>query len=181
MSNEAKDEFGITEIDEDDEVILHPGDCFGWYSHVSPDCHAGCCLRSEWCKSYTLNRANQSESSIKKDLDDIGENSDNNIIQKKVSKNVMADLGRQAFFDGIVNLVASNVNHDNIKYSPNRNTASIKVGGKVIVFLNKKRTEVLIQIGGRNKSGASMRMAMGENNETIQNQICSFLEKSIKA
>jgi hypothetical protein len=180
MSDTEKidDEFEIAETDEDGEIVLHPGDCIGWFSSVSPDCHPSSCLRSEYCKSYTLNRANQSENSAKKSLDEIGQDSDKNIVQKKASNSAMADLGRQAFFDKIVNFVASKTDHDNIKYNPKRTTASIKVGGKVVVFLSRKRSEVHVQIGGRNKDGATIRILIGESDGTYESQITTFLNEN---
>ena len=179
--SENKNKEGIElENGKAEEIDLHPGDCFGWYSHVSSDCHPSNCLRSEWCRSYTLNRANQSSQSIKKDLDDIGQDSNKNIVEKKASKNAIADLGRQAFFDKVVNFVASNIDHDNIKYNPKRDAASIKVGGKVIVFLSKKRSQILIKIGGRNKDGNEIKIPIGEATETINSQILDFLKEVSK-
>ena len=180
MSEGIGEKIDNPEGGENEDIVLHPGDCFGWYSHVSSDCHPSSCLRSEWCRTYTLNRANQSEKSIKKDLEDIGQDSNKNITQKKASKSAIADLGRQAFFDKIVNFVAGNVNHDNIKYNPKRDSASIKVGGKVVAFLNKKRSQVLIKIGGRNKDGEEIKVPIGEVEETINSQIVSFLKENIE-
>jgi len=179
MSEDSNDEFGIAEIGEDEEIVLHPGYCIGWYSHVDNNCHISSCLRSEWCKSYTLTRANQADKSIKRDLDEIGQNSLNNIVEKKASTSAMADLGRQAFFDKVVNFSAENTNHDNIKYNPNRDTASIKIGGHVIVFLAKKKSQVVVQIGGRNKDGKILKIPMGENMETAESQVSSFLKENI--
>lgn len=175
-------------VDESNEdvaknIILHPGDCFGWFSHVSADCHSSSCMRSDWCKSYTLNRANQSETTIKRDLDEIGVDSSERITEKKVdakiSQKSMADLGKQAFFDKVVNIACDFVKHDGIKYSPKRNTASLKIGGKVVSFLCRKRTEVIFELGGRNKGGPTYRVPFGESLETIKSQIEKFIEENI--
>jgi len=162
-------------------LTLNPGDCFGWYSHVSGDCHASSCLRSDWCKSYTINRANQAESSIKRDLDEIGRDSSERIkeatVDSKETKKSMADLGKQAFFDKIVIMAANYVQHDCIKHSPKRDTASLKVGGKVVAFLARKRTEVMFELGGRNKGGPSYTVTFGETLENVKSQIESFIEE----
>lgn len=180
MSTDIEDEFGIAEVNEDEEVALYPGACFGWYSHVSPDCHASCCLRSEWCRTYTLTRANQASNSMKKDLDEIGRDSNIKIVERKTSKDAMADLGRQAFFDKVVNHIASKIDHDNIKYSPKRDVTSIKIGGHVIIFLAKKRGHVFVQIGGRGKDGEAIKIKMGENIEAMESQTSEFLNEFLK-
>jgi hypothetical protein len=162
-------------------ITLHPGDCFGWYSHVSADCHVSSCLRSDMCKSYTLGRANQAETSIKKDIDEIGKDSSERIkeaqVDPKEQKKTMADLGKQAFFDKVVSIAASMVQHDRIKHSPKRDTASLKVGGRVVAFLARKRNEIIFELGGRGKGGPTYTAPMGENLDTIKAQVESFVEE----
>jgi len=165
-------------------VTLHPGDCFGWYSHVSGDCHPTSCLRSDWCKSYTLNRANQAETSIKRDLEEIGRDSSERIkeaeINPKEAKKSMADLGKQAFFDKVVSMAATYVQHDRIKYSPKRDAASLKIGGRVVSFLARKRTEVIFELGGRGKGGPSYTVPFGESLENVKSEIEKFVEEHSK-
>jgi hypothetical protein len=162
-------------------VDLHPGDCFGWYSHVSGDCHTTSCLRSEMCRNYTLGRANQAETSIKRDIDDIGKDSSERIkeaqVDPKETKKKMADLGKQAFFDKIVSMAASSIQHDRVKHSPKRDTASLKVGGRVVAFLARKRNEVIFELGGRSKGGPVYTVPFGETLEVIKSQIESFVEE----
>ena len=164
-------------------ITLQPGDCFGWFSSVSSDCLAASCLRSEWCKSYTINRANQAESSIKRDLEDIGRDSSERIREAtadpKEVKKTMADLGKQAFFDKVVSMAATYVKHDRIKHSPKRDTASLKVGGKVVAFLARKRNEVIFELGGRSKGGPTYIAPFGETLETVKSQIESFIEDNV--
>jgi hypothetical protein len=164
------------------EIVLHPGDCFGWYSHVSADCHPTSCLKSEWCKSYTINRANNSENSIKKDLDEIGKDSSERITEKRVSEKEtqknMADLGKQAFFDKIVHIAADYVKHDTINYSPKKDNASLKVGGRVSAFLSRKRNEVVFELGGRNRGGPTYRVPFGENVDSVKSEIEQFIEEN---
>jgi len=168
--------------DETKSITIHPGDCFGWYSHVSSDCHPSSCLRSEMCKSYTLNRANQAETSIKRDIDDIGKDSSERIREAQVDpkevKKSMADLGKQAFFDKVVTIAAGFIKHDRIKHSPKRDTASLKIGGRVVSFLAKKRNEVVFELGGRGKGGPTYTVPFGENLDTIKAQIEEFVEGS---
>jgi hypothetical protein len=169
------------ENEENKSIALHPGDCFGWYSHVSSDCHASSCLRSEICKSYTLNRANHSDKSIKKNLDEIGKDSSERIKEKTNHKDTqknMADLGKQAYFDQIVIAVGSYMKHDRVNYSPKRDAASLKIGGKVIAFLLKKRYEIIFELGGRNKGGPICTVNMGENIETSKSEIKKFIEEN---
>lgn len=167
---------------EEEKIEIKPGECFGWYSTTACECADDSCLRSEWCKNYSLNRANEAEKSIKKSLEEVGEDSSNKIKEsgenkeiKKEKQKQMEDFGRQTFFEKVVSFVAENVEQDNIKYNPKKTTASIKIGGKVVVFLAKKKNSILVKMGGRGKESPTMKVSMGE---LIEEQLKSFLDES---
>jgi len=169
-------------VDEKD-IVLEPGACFGWFSNVASDCHPSSCARSEWCRTYTISRANESEQSMKKDIDELGQEEKvipNTPQEKKAKNKEMAELGKQAFFDHCVNAAAGLIKHDSIKYNPGRTTASLKIGGRVMSFLAKKRNFVYFEIGGRNKGGPSMNINMGSDDKHIKELIKPFVEQHYK-
>jgi hypothetical protein len=166
----------------EEDIVIEPGACFGWYSPVATDCNTSHCLRSEWCRQYTVNNANkEEEKTMKLDLEDLGQ--ETNIKsetkeEKKAKTKAMAELGKQAFFDHAVNAAASLITHDSIKYNPKRTTASLKVGGKVIAFLARKRSNLELEIGGRNQGGPVMKIDFGSDGSHIKDIIKPFVERS---
>jgi hypothetical protein len=165
-----------------DEIAVEPGACFGWYSPVATDCNQSHCLRSEWCRQYTVNNATkEEEKTMKLDLEDLGQESkikSETKEEKKAKVKVMAELGKQAFFDHAVNAAASLVKHDSIKYNPKRSTASLKVGGKVIAFLSRKRDGIDFELGGRNQGCPVMKINFGSDGAHIKDLIKPFVESN---
>ena len=162
----------------ENDIDLKPGDCFGWYSSVSSDCSS--CMRGEWCRSYTITRANQSNQSMKKDIDELGTESQlvsETVEQKKQKNKDMAELGKKAFFQHVVKAARQLIEHDNVKISTSGDTASLKVRGRVAAFLCRKRSSVILELGGRNKGGPVMQVGMENDVGNIGDLLKPFIQQ----
>jgi len=160
------------------DLVINEGDCFGWYSSVASDCQPNKCTQSERCKQYTVTlQQSDAGPTILEELETFDKKEKDSAENEKAAakKDQLVD---KAYFDQVINLVKTLVEHDDVNIHEKRGYASVKRDGRVVVFINKTKKLVKVVIGNHKGDKKQMcELIIGEDWDTLKEKLTKFIKQ----
>jgi hypothetical protein len=172
--------------EENDDVVLNEGDCFGWYSSVNIKCQPNSCMLSERCKFHTISLQQSTMPSVNEQPLTVKKTPDESTDEKKrTSENKdpkrRDELYRGAFFDNIVNSLKNVVKHDDIHYNPNRTFVSFKENKQITVAVYRNTKQITVAVRKEDKNEEKLEISFDEEVEIgdANKRVINFIKREL--
>jgi hypothetical protein len=83
----------------------------------------------------------------------------------------------KAYFDQVVNILKTLVDHDDMTCNREHGYASLKKKSRVIAFVSRKKQTIVVILGNPKESDVKTEVEVGENIDDIRTRLMSFVKK----
>jgi hypothetical protein len=165
--------------DEENDLVLAEGVCFGWFSSVNSKCQPSSCLQSARCQQYSVTL--QQTSGLLDLKGTIPVSVKNEVhVENESCPSSSDDIVQRAFFDHVINIIIQNVAHDDVHYDPTHTWATLKNSRLVVCFVIRNKKNIKVKMGGsKDTDRPELEIAMGTNIDDIKHELVAFLKKNV--